>query len=134
MHPKRTCKLGDGIDRDLEALGGSTLRRGAVALQGINVEKWLFTMKTELGIRDTECLPDVNSITSGAKSPIHTLYIHSCPPNAFMEERVQEISMSESDAVALWDFVDRNFRTRQKGSGSYKKGFLEQESMVHGHH
>ncbi|MEX3962132.1 type VI secretion system baseplate subunit TssF [Paraburkholderia sp. EG286B] len=44
------------------------------------------------------------------------------------------ISMSESDAVALWDFAYHTLRPRQNGIRSCGKGSLEQEPTAHGHH
>lgn len=102
-------------NRDLEVLSGRTIRKGTVALQGMNAEEWLFTGKNDLGIQGTKCLLEANAITSGAHSPLLTLDLDSGSPNAFMRERIQAASMSESEAVALWDVISRTLRPRPNG-------------------
>ncbi|MCP3728145.1 T6SS immunity protein Tli4 family protein [Paraburkholderia sp. CNPSo 3272] len=103
------------VSRDLSAIGGKTVRKGTVKLQGIDAEEWLLTGKTDLGIQGTKCLLEANSTTSDAQSPLLTLELNTGSPNAFMRDRINAASMSVSEAVAVWDIVSRTLRPRPNG-------------------
>ncbi|MCR1769728.1 T6SS immunity protein Tli4 family protein [Burkholderia glumae] len=103
---------GEEINRDLKSIGGRTIRKGIVALQGINAEEWLFTGKTDSGVQGTKCLLEANSMTSSAQSPLLTLDLDAGSTNAFMQDRITAASMSEGEAIALWDVVSRTLRPR----------------------
>jgi hypothetical protein len=103
---------GDQTNADLKAIGGRTIRKGPVALQGIDAEEWLFSIKTDLGVPGNKFTLEANSMTSGAQSPLLTLDFYTGSPNAFMQDRITAASMSESEAVALWDVVSRTLRPR----------------------
>jgi hypothetical protein len=106
---------GAEISRDLSAMGGRTVRKGAVKLQGINAEEWLLTGKTDSGVQGTKCLLEANSTTSTAQWPLLTLQLNTGSPNAFMQDPIAAASMSESEALALWDIVSRTLRPRPNG-------------------
>jgi hypothetical protein len=106
---------GDEIDRDLKAIGGRTIRKGTVALQRMTAEEWLFVGKSEWGVMITRCLIEANSMTSSAQSPLVTLDLSTGSPNAFLNGPVRATSMSESEAVVLWDIVSRALRPRPNG-------------------
>jgi hypothetical protein len=113
--PNTLLQRGDEIGRDLNAIGGRTIRKGAVHLQGVDAEEWLFTGKTDSGVRGTRCLLEANSMTSGAQSPLLTLDLDVGSSNAFMQEKIEAASMSEGEAVGLWDAVSRTLRPRPNG-------------------
>ncbi|MCP3720898.1 T6SS immunity protein Tli4 family protein [Paraburkholderia sp. CNPSo 3281] len=106
---------GAEISRDLNAIGGRTVRKGSVKLEGIDAEEWLLTGKTDLGVQGTKCLLEANSTTSDAQSPLLTLEMNTGSPNAFMQDRIKAASMSESEAGAVWDIVSRTLRPRPNG-------------------
>ena len=106
---------GDQINADLKAIGGQTIRKGTVELQGINAEEWLFAIKTDLGVPGNRFTLEANSMTSGAQSPLLILDLQTGSPNAFMQDRIKAASMSEGEAVALWDVVSRTLRPRPNG-------------------
>ncbi|KVU67590.1 hypothetical protein WK73_25635 [Burkholderia ubonensis] len=110
--PNTLLQRGDQINADLKAIGGRTIRKGPVALQGIDAEEWLFSIKTDLGVPGNKFTLEANSMTSGAQSPLLTLDFYSGSPNAFMQDRIKTASMSESEAIALWDIVSRTLRPR----------------------
>ncbi len=103
---------GDQINADLRAIGGRTIRKGPVALQGIDAEEWLFSVKTDLGVPGNKFTLEANSMTGGAQSPLLTLDLYTGSPNAFMQDRITAASMSEGEAIALWDVVSRTLRPR----------------------
>ena len=100
------------INLGLIAVGGWTLRKGVVKLPGIDAEEWLFTGKTSSDVRGTKCLLEANSRTSNAQAPLLTLHLDSGSSNAFMQDEIEAASMSEAEAVALWDSVSRTLRPR----------------------
>ena len=104
---------GDQIDAGLKSIkGGRTIRKGKVALQGIDAEEWLIAGETDLGVPGSMFTLEANSMTSGAQSPLLTLDFYTGSPNAFMQDRIKAASMSESEAIALWDIVSRTLRPR----------------------
>jgi hypothetical protein len=92
--------------------GGRTIRKGKVALQGIDAEEWLIAGETDLGVPGSMFTLEANSMTSGAQSPLLTMDLNTGSPNAFMHDRLKAASMSEGEAVALWDVVSRTLRPR----------------------
>ena len=110
--PNTLLQRGEEINRDLVPRGGRTVRKGVVELQGINAEEWIFTGKTDSGVQGTKCLLEANSTTSDAQSPLLTLDLDVGSTNAFMQDRIEAASMSESEAVALWDVISRSLRPR----------------------
>jgi hypothetical protein len=106
---------GSGIEIDLRSVNGRTLRKGAVVLQGMNAEEWLFVGKTESGVTATRCTLEANSITSSARSPLVTLDLSTGSPNAYLDGPVIGASMTEGEAIALWDIVSRTLRPRPNG-------------------
>lgn len=102
----------DQIVADLKAVGGRAIRKGTFLLPSIDAEEWLFAGKRNTGVQGTKCLLEANSITSNSKSSLLTLELDTGSSNAFMQENIKSASMSESEAVALWDVVSRTLRPR----------------------
>ncbi|MCG5075963.1 T6SS immunity protein Tli4 family protein [Paraburkholderia tagetis] len=113
--PNTLLQRGDEIDRDLNTVGGKTVRKGTVALQGMNAEEWLFSGKTDLGVHGSQFTLEANSMTSNARAPLLTLDLSTGSLNAFMQDRIKVASVSESEAIALWDVVSRTLRPRPNG-------------------
>ena len=106
---------GAEISRGLGSIGGATVRKGTVKLQGIDAEEWIITGKTSLGVRGTKCLLEANSTTSNAQSPLLSLDLNTGSPNAFMQDRIDAASMSTSEAIAVWGVISRTLRPRPNG-------------------
>lgn len=113
--PNTLLQRSDEIRRDLRAIGGRTIRKGSVELQGIDAEEWLFSMKTDWGIPGVKFTLEANSMTSGAESPLLILDFYTGSPNVFTQGRMEAASMSEGEAVALWDVISRTLRPRPNG-------------------
>jgi hypothetical protein len=43
------------------------------------------------------------------------LDLYTGSPNAFMQDRIKAASVSESEALAIWDIVSRTLRPRPNG-------------------
>jgi hypothetical protein len=114
--PNTLLQRGDQIDAGMKTMkGGRTIRKGPVSLQGFNAEEWLISGETDLNLPGSMFTLEANSMTSSARSPLLTLDMSTASPNAFMQERFKDASMSESEAVALWDIVSRTLRPRPNG-------------------
>ncbi|MEM5422745.1 T6SS immunity protein Tli4 family protein [Paraburkholderia ferrariae] len=114
--PNTLLQRGDQINAGLSSIkGGRTIRKGAVKLQGIDAEEWLIAGETDLGVPGSMFTLEANSMTSSAQSPLLTLDFYTGSPNAFMRDRIKAASMSESEAVAVWDIVSGTLRPRPNG-------------------
>jgi hypothetical protein len=113
--PNTLLQRSDETNRDLKAVGGRTVRRGTVALKDINAEEWLFAFTTDLGVPGNKFTLEANSMTSSAQSPLLILDLYTGSPNGFMQDRIEAASMSEGEAVALWDVISRTLRPRPNG-------------------
>ncbi|MEX3962134.1 T6SS immunity protein Tli4 family protein [Paraburkholderia sp. EG286B] len=115
VESRSLLERGDEINNDLRAIDGRTIRKGTVALQGLSAEEWIFTGKSNSGVQGIKCLLEANSKTGGTTSPALQLDLDAGSNNAFMQDRIAATSMSESEAVALWDVISRTLRPRPSG-------------------
>jgi hypothetical protein len=115
QEPDALLQRSDQIDAGLKSIGGGTIRKGSVALPSIDVEEWLVSEKSETGVPRNTFTLEANSMKSSANSPLLTLDLQTGSTNAFMQDQITAASMSESEAVALWDIVSRTLRPRPNG-------------------
>lgn len=107
---------GDQIDGSLKSVdGGRTVRKGAVSLPGLAAEEWLIAGRTSPKIFGNVFMLEANSTTGGAESPLVVLDLSTGSPNLFMKGGIQTTSLTESEAIALWDIVSRTLRPRPNG-------------------
>jgi hypothetical protein len=106
---------GAAINNMLENSDGRTVRKSAVNLQGLQeVEEWLTSGLTVSHIQGHYFTLEANSTIGGnAKTP---LLIFNMRNGAFPEDIPDEdktrASLTEGEAVALWDAVSRTIRVR----------------------
>lgn len=114
--PNTLLQRGDQVAADLKSMkGGRTIRKGSVELQGIDAEEWLLAGETSSGVSGSLFSLEANSMTSSPQSPLVILDLRTGSRNSFMRDRIEAASMSEGEAVALWDVVSRTFRPRPNG-------------------
>lgn len=114
--PNTLLQRGDQINAGLRSMkGGRTIRKGAVKLQGIDAEEWLIVGETDLGVPGSMFTLEANSMTSSTQSPLLTMDFYTGSPNAFMQDRIKAASMTEGEAIALWDVLSRTLRPRPNG-------------------
>jgi hypothetical protein len=114
--PNTLLQRSDQIDAALKSMkAGRTIRKGSVASRGIDAEEWLIAGETDLGVQGSMFTLEANSMTSSAQAPLLTVDFNTGSPNAFMQDRIEAASMSEGEAVALWDVVSRTLRPRPNG-------------------
>ncbi|MBC8722530.1 hypothetical protein F6X37_13230 [Paraburkholderia sp. 31.1] len=108
---------GDQINASLKSLdGGRTIRKGAVPLNELAAEEWLMAGRTSPKVLGNIFTLEANSTTSNAQSPLVTLDMSTGSPNAFMKAwDIKSASLSEGEAIALWDTVSRTLRPRPNG-------------------
>lgn len=104
---------GGQIDAALKSIkGGRSIRKGVVELQGIHGEEWLISGETAFRIPGNIFTLEANSMTSDAQSPLLILNMSTGSPNGFMSNEIKAASMSEAEAIALWDAISRTLRPR----------------------
>ncbi|KQR78932.1 hypothetical protein ASG35_11280 [Burkholderia sp. Leaf177] len=98
--------------------GGRTLRKGVVELPDeLIAEEWLISGTMPSGVLGNIFHLEGNSLTGSALNPLITLNLHNggTSPDATPEARPSHSSLSESEAIALWDAVSRTLRPRPNG-------------------
>jgi hypothetical protein len=114
--PNTLLRRGDQINAGLKSMkGGRTIRKGLVSLQGMEAEEWLVAGETSSGVAGSMFSLEANSMTSTPHSPLVILDLRTGSRNVFMQDRIDAASMSEGEAVALWDVVSRTLRPRPNG-------------------
>lgn len=113
---------GPGIEAYVELQSGRTLRHGRrLARSGLNLEEWLMALTTDDRIRGTEFNLEVNSKTATATTPLVILELYNGSripgPELSSEESavrpaLQKASLTDAEAVALWDMVTSTLRVR----------------------
>ncbi|SAL17027.1 hypothetical protein AWB69_00900 [Caballeronia udeis] len=110
---------GQEIERMLNATpGGRTLRKGVVSLQGaLPAEEWLISGTMPRGVLGNIFNLEGNSLTGSALTPLVTLNLHNggTSPNTKLDAEQSHASISENEAIALWDVVSRTLRPRPNG-------------------
>jgi hypothetical protein len=109
---------GDIESRLKDTSGGRTLRRDPVDLpDGLKAQEWLTTGLMPLKVRghifELECDP----VSGGIDRPFLTLDMHNggIPANIDWNHPPERASLTEDEALALWDAVSRTLRLRPNG-------------------
>lgn len=95
--------------------GGKTLRKGTVDLSGWKVEEWLLDTPTSSGGRGKIFYLEGNSTTGSAQAPYVALELRQEDSAMAMKDKAAPASLSESQALALWDAVSRTLRPGPSG-------------------
>ena len=106
---------GNDIDAALNQSEGRTIRKGPVELHGMQAEEWLMAGLTQLRIPGHHMTLEANSMISSAPTPLVTLDMDTGSNSKLLLDRVEKASLTEGEAVALWDAVSRTLRPRQNG-------------------
>ncbi|MGK8206227.1 T6SS immunity protein Tli4 family protein [Burkholderia cenocepacia] len=107
---------GAEIEAELKSMkGGRSIRKGSVELEGIHAEEWLIGGETAFGVLGNVFSLEANSTISNAQAPLLTLDMSTGFPNAFLQQPIETASLSENEAIAVWDVVSRTLRPRPNG-------------------
>jgi len=111
---------GREINTMLEASQGRTVRKGRRDVNGQKIEEWLMAGKTNNKIDGNQFTLEINSKTSSAKTPLLIVDLHNGlraprperPYDAPFPPDIEKATLSEAEAVALWDAVTQTLRPR----------------------
>jgi len=106
---------GDDINAALKQNEGRTIRKGPVELPGMQAEEWLMAGVTELHIPGHHMTLEANSKIGSAKTPLVILDMDTGSNSILLLDRVEKASLTEAEAIALWDVVSRTLRPRPNG-------------------
>jgi len=116
--PSTLLQRGDQIVRDLKNIsGGRTVRNGVVALQGMKAEEWLMAGTTPLNALGNKFILEANSRASTEQEPFVRLTMKTASSNHLQKgwPPLEKASLTEGEALALWDAVSRTLRPRPNG-------------------
>jgi hypothetical protein len=91
---------------------GHIIRSGAVDVSSIKAEELLLTGTTAARIPGHNFTLQANTATSGALTPYLVLDMDNGDFNSFTADSLAKASLTESEAIALWDIVSRTLRPR----------------------
>jgi hypothetical protein len=97
----------------VKAASGKIIRHGTIDLQSMKADEWLVSGKTDAGLYGFVFALEVNTTTSGRSAPF--LSLDMSVGNVKKDaggNRIDEVSLTEGEAVALWDAVTRSLRVR----------------------
>ncbi|WP_338641114.1 T6SS immunity protein Tli4 family protein [Burkholderia pyrrocinia] len=110
--PNTLLERGESINGVLRHNGGRTIRKGRVTLEGMEAEEWLLSGKTTLGVPGHHLTLEANSKTGSAETPLLTLDMDTGAPNRVLQDKIDKASLTEAEAIAVWDAVSRSLRPR----------------------
>ena len=106
---------GGSINNVLDHNDGRTIRKGPVTLPGMQAEEWLMAGTTTLDVPGHHLTLEANSKIGSPKTPLVTLDMDTGSVNSVQRDHIDKASMTEGEAVALWDAVSKTLRPRQNG-------------------
>jgi hypothetical protein len=100
----------------IAAAGGKVIRKGPVDLLGMRAEEWLVAGPTMVQLPGHVFSLEGNSTTSGPLTPFVALDMTNGGVNLDEnDQKIEKASLSEGEALALWDTVSRTLRLRPNG-------------------
>jgi hypothetical protein len=109
---------GDQINAMLKDTdGGRTIRKGYVDLTGLIAEEWLMAGKSPWGVQGQSFMLEANSKIGSSTTPLVGVDMRNGwpPPEADRNRVSHAASLTENQAIALWDSVSRTLRPRPNG-------------------
>ena len=104
---------GGDINEMLHQAHGHTLRKGAVDLTGMHAEEWLASGTTVLKVPGFLFSLEANSKNSNSQAPLTILQMDVGSPNRILQaSHLEKASLTEGEAVSLWDAISRTLRPR----------------------
>jgi Tle cognate immunity protein 4 C-terminal domain/Tle cognate immunity protein 4 N-terminal domain len=115
--PNTLLQRGGDINEALSQNEGRTIRKGHVDLPGMPAEEWLMSGLSPQNVPGHFMMLEANSKIGSAQTPllILNLYNDSQGPAPGDDGRFLRASLSEGEAIALWDVVSRTLRPRPNG-------------------
>ena len=92
-----------------------TLRSGMVALPNLPAEEWLTSRKTIQGVPGHYFTLEANAQTGSPDNPFVMLDLNTGLWDSGISGRPETASLSDGEAIGLWDAVSRTLRPRPNG-------------------
>ena len=115
IHESDTLLQRTDMDAAIKASDGGTIRKGQIELQGIQqAEEWLSDGLTGAKVRGHYFVLEANSKIGSAATPLVRLDMDNGGrlPRIDGDRQLTQASLTEGEAVALWDAVSRSLRPR----------------------
>ena len=115
IHESDTLLQRTDMNAAIEASDGRTIRKGQIELSGIlQAEEWLSDGLTGAKVRGHYFLLEANSKLGSAATPMVSLDMDNGGrlPEIDGDRQLTKASLTEGEAVALWDAVSRSLRPR----------------------
>ncbi|MGU7810655.1 T6SS immunity protein Tli4 family protein [Burkholderia sp. AW49-1] len=111
--PNRMPKVREHV----ESAGGRVIRSGSVRLSDIKANEMLVEGPFAPPVKGHHFLLEANTTTGGPATP-YLMFEMNNGSNSFLfpeGERVQRASLTENEAIAVWDVISRTLRPRPNG-------------------
>ncbi|CAN7295255.1 T6SS immunity protein Tli4 family protein [Trinickia sp. LjRoot230] len=104
------------VDKEIKGAQGRTIRKGPVSLAGTHAEEWLMSGITVLRVKGFHFYLEGNSKIGSPETPLIALNMEVGAPNrVFKEATLERVTLTELEAVGLWNAVSRTLRPRPGG-------------------
>ncbi|SDR50530.1 T6SS immunity protein Tli4 family protein [Paraburkholderia tuberum] len=103
------------IKIDMKDANGRIIRAAPVSIGDIKADELLASATTEARIPGHLFTLEANTTISGALTPYLVLDMKNGGFNAFTADDLKKASLTEGEAIALWDAVSRTLRPRPNG-------------------
>jgi hypothetical protein len=115
IHESDTLLQRTEMNAAIKASGGRTIRKAEIELRGIQqAEEWLSDGLTGAQVRGHHFVLEANSKIGSATSPMVSLNMDNGGrlPGIDGDRQLTQASLTEGEAVALWDAVSRSLHPR----------------------
>ncbi|WP_395062671.1 T6SS immunity protein Tli4 family protein [Paraburkholderia silvatlantica] len=100
------------IKADMTDINGRIIRTGPVTHSGIKADELLVSATTAARVPGHLFRLEANITVSGAMTPYLVLEMNNGGFNSFTADSIEKASLTEGEAIALWDTVSRTLRPR----------------------
>jgi hypothetical protein len=99
----------------LASIGAKLIRKGVVDLPDLPAEEWLMRSKTIKGVPGQSFTLEANQSSGRPQAPLVTLELQTGVTGNNHENPPKNSSLSDDEAVKVWDAVSRSLRARPNG-------------------
>jgi hypothetical protein len=99
----------------LASIGAKLIRKGVVDLPDLPAEEWLMRSKTIKGVPGQSFTLEANQSSGRPQAPLVTLELQTGVTGNNHENPPKNSSLSDDEALKVWDAVSRSLRARPNG-------------------
>ncbi|CAM2168922.1 Tle cognate immunity protein 4 C-terminal domain-containing protein [Paraburkholderia sacchari] len=103
------------IKIDVKDIDGRIIRSAPVTVGGIGADELLISATTEAKIPGHFFKIEANTTLGGAATPFLVLEMKNGGLNGFTADHLETASLTENEAIAVWDVISRTLRPRPNG-------------------